>query len=77
MNLLPFELVREEEVSRAHLIAADRSLSWVMPAGAGPMQWPESGQVELGLRPKRSASSTRALSMHRRTRRSSTPRCVG
>ena len=23
-----------------------------MPAGAGPTQWPESGQVELGLRPE-------------------------
>jgi ABC-type sugar transport system ATPase subunit len=39
-------------VSRIHLIAADRSLSWELPAGAGPAPWPESGQLELGMRPE-------------------------
>jgi ABC-type sugar transport system ATPase subunit len=52
MNLLPCELVRDEEVYRIHLIAADRSQSWVMPAGAGRAGWPELGQVELGIRPE-------------------------
>jgi multiple sugar transport system ATP-binding protein len=52
MNLLPCELVREGDQARIHLIGADRSLSWAMPAGSGPHDWPESGQVELGIRPE-------------------------
>jgi ABC-type sugar transport system ATPase subunit len=52
MNLLPLELVREGDVSRVHLVAADRSLSCVLPEGAGPSRWPESSHVELGLRPE-------------------------
>jgi ABC-type sugar transport system ATPase subunit len=52
MNLLPVELVPEGDRTRVHLIAADRSLSWTMPAGAGPRETPASGQVELGVRPE-------------------------
>jgi ABC-type sugar transport system ATPase subunit len=52
MNILPCELTRESDRTRIHLIAADPALSWLMPAGTGPREWPESGQVELGLRPE-------------------------
>jgi ABC-type sugar transport system ATPase subunit len=52
MNILPCELAREGDRTRIHLIAADPALSWLMPAGSGPPDWPESGQVELGLRPE-------------------------
>jgi multiple sugar transport system ATP-binding protein len=52
MNLLPVELVPEGELTRAHLIAADRSLSWTMPARSGPRESPPSGQVQLGIRPE-------------------------
>ena len=45
-------------MTRVHLIAADPHLSWEMPAGSGPRDWPESGQVELGLRPE-------AIAIHR------------
>ena len=57
MNLLPCELVRDEDVCRIHLIAADRSQGWMMRAGDGPARWPESGRVELGIRPE-------AISVH-------------
>jgi ABC-type sugar transport system ATPase subunit len=52
MNLLPVELVPEGDGTRVHLLAADRSLSWTMPAGAGPTEPPASGRVELGIRPE-------------------------
>jgi ABC-type sugar transport system ATPase subunit len=52
MNLIPCELVREGDQTRIHLIAADRSLGWAMPAGSGPRQWPASGLVALGIRPE-------------------------
>jgi multiple sugar transport system ATP-binding protein len=52
MNLLPCELVRRGDETRIHLIAADRSLSWAMPSGTGPEEWPESGRVEVGVRPE-------------------------
>jgi multiple sugar transport system ATP-binding protein len=52
MNLLPVELVSEGDLTRVHLIAADRSLSWTMPAGSGPRETPDGGQVELGIRPE-------------------------
>jgi multiple sugar transport system ATP-binding protein len=52
MNLLPVELVAEGDLTRVHLIAAEQSLSWTMPAGTGPRQSPASGQVELGIRPE-------------------------
>jgi ABC-type sugar transport system ATPase subunit len=52
INLIPFELVREGERTRIHLIAAERSMGWEMAAGAGPPRWPESGQVQLGVRPE-------------------------
>jgi ABC-type sugar transport system ATPase subunit len=52
MNVLPCELVREGNGIRIHLIAADRSLSWAMPVGTGPAEWPESGRVDLGIRPE-------------------------
>src|SRR5262249_13746867 len=40
------------DLSRIHLIAADSSLSWAVPAGSGLPQWPDSGQLELGIRPE-------------------------
>ncbi len=52
MNILPVELVSEGDFTRVHLIAADRWLSWTMPAGTGPRETPASGQVELGIRPE-------------------------
>jgi ABC-type sugar transport system ATPase subunit len=52
MNLLPCELVRKGDQTRVHLIAAERSLSWAIPADSGPRKWPDSGQVELGIRPE-------------------------
>ena len=52
MNILPCELTREGDRTRIHLIAADPALSWLMPASTGPLDRPESGQVELGLRPE-------------------------
>jgi ABC-type sugar transport system ATPase subunit len=52
MNVLPCDLTREGDRTRIHLIAADPALSWLMPAGTGPREWPDSGQVELGLRPE-------------------------
>jgi multiple sugar transport system ATP-binding protein len=52
MNLLPVQLVPEGDLTRVHLIAADRSMTWTMPAGAAPRESPESGQVELGVRPE-------------------------
>jgi ABC-type sugar transport system ATPase subunit len=52
MNLLTCEVVRDEDEPRIHLIAADRSYSWVLADGAGPRDWPESGQMELGIRPE-------------------------
>jgi ABC-type sugar transport system ATPase subunit len=52
LNILPCELVRGADQTRVHLIAADRSFSWFLPAGAGPPDWPASGQVEFGIRPE-------------------------
>jgi ABC-type sugar transport system ATPase subunit len=52
MNLLPCERERQGDETRIHLIAADRSLSWSMPADSGPREWPDSGQLQLGLRPE-------------------------
>jgi ABC-type sugar transport system ATPase subunit len=52
MNLVPAELVPEGDLTRVHLIAADRSMSWIMPPGTGPRESPASGQVELGIRPE-------------------------
>jgi ABC-type sugar transport system ATPase subunit len=52
INLIPCELVRDDDRTRIHLIAAERSMGWEMPVGAGPPLWPESGQVELGIRPE-------------------------
>jgi ABC-type sugar transport system ATPase subunit len=52
MNILPVELVPEGNLTRVHMIAADRSLSWTMPASTGPGELPASGQVELGIRPE-------------------------
>jgi ABC-type sugar transport system ATPase subunit len=57
MNMLPCELVREGDQTRVHLIAAERSLSWSIPTDSGPREWPDSGQVELGIRPE-------AISVH-------------
>jgi ABC-type sugar transport system ATPase subunit len=58
MNILPVELVPEGRLTRVHLIAADRSLSWTMPASTGPGELPASRQVELGIRPE-------AIAVHR------------
>jgi multiple sugar transport system ATP-binding protein len=52
MNLLPVELVPEGDQTRVHLIAAERSMSWTMPADAGPGESRASGQFELGIRPE-------------------------
>ncbi len=52
MNLLPVELVADGEHTHVHMIAADRSLSWTMPAGTGLARPARAGQVELGIRPE-------------------------
>jgi multiple sugar transport system ATP-binding protein len=52
MNLVPVEFVPEGEHTRVHLVAADRSLSWIMPTGIGLRRWPAPGQAELGIRPE-------------------------
>jgi ABC-type sugar transport system ATPase subunit len=40
-----------------------------MPAGIGPAEWPETGQVELGIRPE-------AISVHRPRMAPSSPSAV-
>jgi ABC-type sugar transport system ATPase subunit len=52
INIVPCELYREGDDVRVQPIAAERSHGWLMPAKFGPRNWPEGGQVELGVRPE-------------------------
>ena len=76
MNIVPCELVREEDRTRVHLIAADPHLSWEMPAGSGPRTGPSRARSSSVCGRKPSASTTPGLRTHRRGRRFSTHRCV-
>lgn len=52
INILPCEIVREGDRTRLHPIAAERAIGWEIPDAIGPKPWPESGRVEIGLRPE-------------------------
>lgn len=52
MNLLRCEVGREDDRIRVRLTGPQPDSGWSMPAELGPAEWPESGAVELGIRPE-------------------------
>lgn len=52
INILPCEVRGEGDRVRIHLVAAEPALSWLLHARWAPRDWPEDGQVELGIRPE-------------------------
>jgi ABC-type sugar transport system ATPase subunit len=52
-NIMPCQVDRQGETFRIHPVAADRSLSWILPSGSLPAGSPARDEpLELGLRPE-------------------------